>query len=120
MNVEITVAGSEDARGELESLRQWLIQEDDYRGLVDFAPAGIKPGELGALQEILLAAIAAGGLDALGQTIGTWLQTRRSEITVKLRADGTVEEVSASGPIAKTVAAHVFGGSGQRRIGKGE
>ncbi|MDA1359038.1 hypothetical protein O1R50_05355 [Glycomyces luteolus] len=118
MDVEITIAGSEDARGELESLRQWLNQDEDYRGLVDFAPAEIKPGELGALQEILLAAIAAGGLDALGRTIAVWLQTRQSTIAVKLRADGTIEEVSASGPIAKTVAENVFGDD-PKRLGQG-
>lgn len=118
MDVEIEIAGADDPRGELESLLQWMNQEAEYRGRVEFAPAGIGAGELGALQEILLAAIAAGGLDALGQTIGTWLQTRRSEITVKLRADGTVREVSASGPAAKTVARSLFGGDGPKRIGE--
>ncbi|WP_205325102.1 hypothetical protein [Glycomyces sp. YM15] len=118
MDVEIAVEGSENARSELESLRQWLNQEDEYRGLVDFAPAGIEPGRLGALQEILLAAIAAGGVDALGRTIGVWLQTRRSEIKVSLRADGSVREVSASGPVAKTVAENLFGDA-RERLGQG-
>ncbi|HEY1094272.1 MAG TPA: hypothetical protein VGE61_06195 [Glycomyces sp.] len=117
MDVEITISGTEDPRGELESLLQWLNQDSEYRGRIDFAPAEIGEGELGALQEILLAAIAAGGLDALGQTIGTWLQARRSEITVKLRADGSVREVSASGPAAKTVVESLFGGDGPKRIG---
>jgi hypothetical protein len=118
MDVEITVAGAADARGELESLRQWLLREDEYRGRVEFAPAAIKPGELGALQELLLAAVAAGGLDALGQTVGVWLQTRRSDIKVSLRADGTVKEVSASGPAAKIVARSLFGEP--ERLGEGE
>jgi hypothetical protein len=117
MDVEITISGTEDPRGELESLLQWLNQEPDFRGLVDFKPTEVRPGELGSLEEILLAAIAAGGLDALGQTIGTWLQARRSEITVKLRADGSVREVSASGPAAKTVVESLFGGDGPKRIG---
>lgn len=118
MDVEITVSGAADPRGELESLRQWLLQEDEYRGRVDFAPAAVKEGELGALQELLLAAIAAGGLDALGRTVAVWLQTRRSDITVSLRADGSVEKVSASGPAAKIVARSVFGEP--KRLGEGE
>lgn len=118
MDVEITVTGTADTRGELESLLLWLSQEQEYRGRVEFAPAAIEEGELGALQEVLLAAIAAGGLDALGRTVGVWLQTRRSDITVSLRADGTVEEVSASGPAAKTVARSLFGEP--KRLDKGE
>jgi len=105
MDVEIAVSGSGDARGELVALRQWLIREDDYRGRVDFAPAAIGEGELGALQEILLAAIAAGGLNALGQTIGVWLQSRRSEVEVTLTTkDGSSLHVSAKGAVAKSVA----------------
>jgi hypothetical protein len=105
MDVEIAVTGSHAAHGDLVALRQWLIREDDYRGRVDFAPTDMNEGELGALQEILLAAIAAGGLDALGQTISTWIQTRRSEIEVTLTAsDGSSLHVSAKGAIAKSVA----------------
>ncbi|MFC3491542.1 effector-associated constant component EACC1 [Glycomyces rhizosphaerae] len=120
MDVEIAVTGADDPRGELESLWQWLNQDGDYQGQVDFAPAEIKEGELGALQEFLLAAIAAGGLDALGRTIGVWLGTRQSGIKVSLRADGTVKEVSASGPAAMIVAKHLFGNEGPKRIDKGE
>ncbi|GAA2161536.1 MULTISPECIES: effector-associated constant component EACC1 [Glycomyces] len=120
MDVEITISGTEDARGELIALRQWLIREDEYRGRVDFASAQPEDGELGGFQELLLAAIAAGGLDALGRTIGVWLQTRRSDITVSLRADGTVEEVSASGPAARIVAERLFGDAGPKPIAKDE
>jgi hypothetical protein len=120
MDVEITISGTEDARGELESLLQWLNQEPDFRGLVEFKPTEVRPGELGSLEEILLAAIAAGGLDALGATVGVWLQTRRSDLQVTFRADGSFKEIRASGPVAKTVARHLFEGEGPERIGKGE
>jgi hypothetical protein len=120
MDVEIAVSGTEDARGELESLLQWLNQEDEFRGLVDFKPTAIKPGELGALEEILLAAIAAGGIDALGATVGVWLQTRRSDLKVTFHADGTFKEIDVSGPVAKTVAKHLFEGGGTKQIEKGE
>lgn len=120
MDVEIAVTGANDPRGELVALRQWLIQADDYRGRVDFAPAEVQDGELGALQELLLAAIAAGGLDALGQTIAVWLRTRRSDIKVTLRADGTVKEVSASGPAATVVAESLFPSQDTKQLDPGE
>jgi hypothetical protein len=120
MDVEIAVTGANDPRGELVALRQWLIQVDEYRGLVDFAPAEIREGELGGWEDLLLAAIAAGGLDALGRTIGVWLQTRRSDIKVLYRADGTVKEVSASGAAAKTVADNLFPRPPRKKLDPGE
>jgi hypothetical protein len=105
MDVEIAVVDSNDPQGELVALLQWLNQADEYRGQVEFTPAEIREHELGAAHELLLAVIAAGGLDALGQTIGVWLQTRRSEIEVTVTAkDGGTLHVSAKGAIAKSVA----------------
>ncbi|MEU5873510.1 hypothetical protein AB0A73_18375 [Glycomyces sp. NPDC047369] len=105
MDAELTVTGSADPRGELVSLRQWLNREDDYRGRVDFKPAVPSEGELGFGSDVLLAVIAAGGLDALAQTIGVWLQSRRSELEVEVSAaDGTRVRITAKGPIAKSVA----------------
>jgi len=105
MDAELTVTGSADPRGELVLLRKWLNRDDDYRGRVDFKPAEPQEGELGAGTDILLAAIAAGGLDALGQTIGVWIRSRRSEIEVEVSAaDGSRVRITAKGPIAKSVA----------------
>jgi hypothetical protein len=119
MDVEITISGTEDARGELESLLQWLNHEPDYRGLVDFKPTEVKPGELGALEEILVVAVA-GGLEALGLTVSVWLRTRRSDLKVTFHEDGTFKEITAGGPVTKTVAGHLFESKGPGQIEKGE
>ncbi|MEU6860149.1 hypothetical protein AB0B28_14900 [Glycomyces sp. NPDC046736] len=105
MNVELAVTGASDPRGELGSLLQWLSREPELRGRVAFAPAEPGEGELGAMQELLLAAIAAGGLDALGRTIAVWIKTRRSELEVTVTApDGTSLQVNAKGAVANTIA----------------
>ncbi|WP_030154700.1 hypothetical protein [Glycomyces sp. NRRL B-16210] len=105
MDAEIAVHGTDDTHGELAALLDWLDHEDEFRGRVRFAPAEIKPGELGGLETLLLAAIAAGGLDVLGRTIVGWLQTRRSSIEVTVTApDGSGLQISAQGAVAKTVA----------------
>ncbi|MEU6247131.1 hypothetical protein [Glycomyces sp. NPDC047010] len=105
MDAELTVTGSADPRGELVLLRKWLNREDDYRGRVDFKPAEPQEGELGFATDVLLAGIAAGGLDALGRTVAVWIQSRRSEIEVEVSApDGTRVRITAKGPVAKSVA----------------
>ncbi|MFB9661888.1 hypothetical protein ACFQS3_04105 [Glycomyces mayteni] len=105
MDAELTVTGSDDPRGELVLLRKWLSREDDYRGRVDFKPAEPREGELGFATDVLLAGIAAGGLDALGRTIAVWIDSRRSQIEVEVSAaDGTHWRISAKGPVAKSVA----------------
>ncbi|THV23578.1 effector-associated constant component EACC1 [Glycomyces paridis] len=102
MDAEITVHGTDDARGELASLLDWLTREDDMSAR--FAPAAIGPGELGAVQELLIAAIAAGGLDALGRTVAVWLRSRRPEIEVTIvDADGSSITVTAKGTAAKSI-----------------
>lgn len=104
MDAEIAVHGTDDAHGELASLLDWLDHENELRGRVRFAPAEIKPGELGGIETLLLAAIAAGGLPVLGQIIVGWLQTRRSEIEVTVTApDGAGLRISAKGAVAKSV-----------------
>lgn len=105
MDAEIAVRGASDTHTELSSLLDWLNHEDDFRGRVRFAPAEPEPGELGALQDLLLAAIAAGGLDALGRSVVGWLKTRRSELEVTvIAADGSSIHVSAKGIAARTIA----------------
>ena len=104
MDAEIAVHGTDDTHGELAALLDWLNHENEFRGRVRFAPVAIKPGDLGAIETLLLAAIAAGGLDVLGRTIVGWLQTRRSAIEVTVTApDGSGLHISAKGAVAKSV-----------------
>lgn len=105
MDAEIAVVGGAGARDELAALRQWLVREDDFRGRVGFAPAEIREGELGAVQELLTVALAAGSFNALCQTITAWLQSRRSELEFEVtNSDGGAVRISAKGAVVKSVA----------------
>ena len=105
MDAEIAVVGEGEVRGELAALRQWLVREDDFRGRVGFAPAEVREGELGAVQELLTVALAAGSFNALCQTIAVWLQSRRSELEIEVtNSDGGSVRISAKGAVVKSVA----------------
>ncbi|SDE31791.1 effector-associated constant component EACC1 [Glycomyces harbinensis] len=105
MEAVIAVVGAGGNRDDLAALRQWLVREDAFRGRVAFAPAEVREGELGAVQELLTVALTAGSFNALCQAIAAWFQARRSELEVEVtNSEGGSVRISAKGAVVKSVA----------------
>lgn len=103
------ITGADSVHDELSSLRLWLGQESEFRGRVRIEQAPIQPGQMGGLAEALNVALSSeGALAVLAGSVAVWLRQRRSEITVKMiNSDGSLQEVTASGPVADTIGAKV-------------
>jgi Effector Associated Constant Component 1 len=78
-------ASGDDAERELASLEEWLRQERALKGAVARERRAPRPDEMGAVSDVLVAALGNGGaITALAASLGTWLVTRRSRVTVKV------------------------------------
>ncbi len=64
-----------------------------------------KAEEMGGISDVLVVAVASGGtLTALATALNTWIQARRSTLTVKISDDkGREVQVSAEGEVAKLI-----------------
>ncbi|MFI9405133.1 hypothetical protein [Nocardia sp. NPDC052316] len=98
--------GGDDTHPELVSLRDWLSREPLLRGGVHTRAQAISPGEMGALDEVLVVALGGGGaVTVLVRSVSVWLQQRRSTLIVKITAsNGTQVEITSEGPAADQVA----------------
>jgi hypothetical protein len=97
MEVRLSIEGEDPVRG-LEELSDWLRQESDLRGLIRSADTRLRPGELGALPDALIAAVGSGGvLSVLAASLKVYLaQPRRSDIRIKVATpDGLTVELEA-------------------------
>jgi hypothetical protein len=97
MSVLLSVEGDYPAEG-FEELARWLGGEEELRGLLTQEPAVPGPGELGALSDVLVAAVGSGGaLSALFASLKTFLSLpRASDVRIVLRTpDGRRVEVDA-------------------------
>ena len=73
--------------GELYSLFDWLQRVDELRGRIRTPFRRPDPHEMGSLVEILSVAIGSSGASAvLAGSLSTWLQTRRTKISVEVVA----------------------------------
>lgn len=97
MSVWLSVEGEDRAEG-LAELADWLRREPDLRGLVRPLAATPAPGELGAVTDVLVAAVGSGGaLSALAASIKVFLTLpRRSDVRIVIRSpDGSSVELDA-------------------------
>lgn len=97
MDVVIRVEGP-GAADELRSLRTWLIDDDDFRGLVRLHEADPAQETLaGGIVNGLTIATVVGSLGtALGTVLVTWLKTRVGRVRIQVtRPDGAVVEMNA-------------------------
>ena len=97
MEVRISLAGGAQA-GDLESLEEWLTGEPELAGQVRLSASGPREGELGALAEVLIAAVSSGGaVSVLATSLRAWLsQPRRSDVRIRVEGDGgRVVEIAA-------------------------
>lgn len=83
--IRITDGISED----LAALGAWLQQEDELRGRIRIVPSGISETELGAISDVLIAALSTGGAGTvLASSLRTWLLTRRTTAKITVEASG--------------------------------
>jgi len=93
VTVEVTESGDQ-----LRSLATWLDAEDELRGRVRLALLPVVPGTLGAVSDVLVIALGAGGAGTvLAGALVAWLRQPKSDVVCKLsRSDGTSFEVSST------------------------
>ncbi|MFK4224230.1 hypothetical protein [Streptomyces sp. NPDC019890] len=96
MDISITV-DSEQGEADLRSLEQWLLQEPGLRQARITRPAPApRPGEMGAVSEILLASLGAGGAGAvMANSVSVWLQSRVTQVKVRIEGPQGSLEVEA-------------------------
>jgi hypothetical protein len=97
MDVRLSVAGA-DPVGSLEEVASWLSQEPELRGRVKPVAAVPAVGELGAVAEVLVAALGTGGaVSALAASLRGFLsQPRRSDVRITVEGpDGRRVELEA-------------------------
>jgi Effector Associated Constant Component 1 len=95
MEVRISLVGGNPA-ADLESLDNWLQGEPELAGRVRVAAPVPREDELGALAEVLVAAVSSGGvLSVLATSLHAWLsQPRRSDVRIRVRgANGRAVEI---------------------------
>ncbi|MFJ5924367.1 hypothetical protein ACIQF6_17390 [Kitasatospora sp. NPDC092948] len=94
--LRITVVDDRD-RDALQSLFDWLRLEDELRGRLRLeASRSARPGEMGALLDVLTVALGSGGVGAvLASSLSAWFSQRRAEVKVVLTRDGRSVEVDA-------------------------
>lgn len=97
MPVNIQVAGVADAEAELRSLRGWLsVEEGLGDSRIDIARRPIAGNEMGAVVDVLFVTLGAGGAGAvLARSVSTWLQTRGTDIKIKIKTDKGAVEIDA-------------------------
>lgn len=86
MHVEIMVDGAA-RETELRSLHDWLLQEPGLRSSkVSQAVPTPSPGEMGALNDVLIVALGSGGAGTvLAGALSAWLQTRVTAFSLRIR-----------------------------------
>jgi hypothetical protein len=86
VDIELRVLESQDPVEELSSLYDWLSRDDAFRGRVRMSRAAPKPDEMGAVVDVLLIALGAGGAGTvLAGSLSTWITSRRSTVRLRLR-----------------------------------
>jgi Effector Associated Constant Component 1 len=93
MGVEISISDPAQ-HGELTSLENWLLRDACLRACTITRPPTVpKPGEMGAVSEVLVVALGSGGSGAaLATALSVWLRSRVSDLTIRLQGPmGTIE-----------------------------
>ena len=97
MEARISLAG-DDPAGDLESLDNWLQGEPELAGRVRLSAPVPREGQLGALADVLVAAVSSGGaLSVLAASLHAWLsQPRRSDVRICVQGEsGRAVEIDA-------------------------
>ncbi|MET9225687.1 hypothetical protein [Lentzea sp. NPDC003310] len=82
--MDVQVAPLEDTSA-VATLLDWLLREEELRGLVQRSKVAPQPGHMGGLTEFVTVAVGSGGaLTVLLSSISGWLRSRRSDVTVEV------------------------------------
>jgi hypothetical protein len=104
VRAELRIA-SHDQFAELASLRDWLRDEPELRGLVE--PVARHAGETemsGGAIDLLTVLLGSGGIAAvLARSLNTWLKTRRPTVTLTLTVKGRKVTLNAQNVHSKQV-----------------
>ncbi|EOD63867.1 effector-associated constant component EACC1 [Amycolatopsis vancoresmycina] len=92
--MELTI---ETTESELRSLRDWLAAEDELRSTrVNWKPAEQRPGEMGAVADVLVVALGAGGAGTVvANSIATWIKHRSRDLKLKITTKDRIVEIEA-------------------------
>ncbi|MDV9173844.1 hypothetical protein R6V09_27530 [Streptomyces sp. W16] len=94
MDITLTV-DSDQGEADLRSLQRWLLQDPGLRQ-VPIARLAPVPGDgdMGAVGEILLASLGAGGAGAvLANSLSVWLRSRVTPVKVRIERAQDILEV---------------------------
>ena len=97
MNVQLTLSGESSYLAELKNLEDWLLDEPQLSGCpVTRQPATPKPGEMGALSDVLVVALGSGGMGAaFASSLSVWLRSRVADLSIRVRTERGEVEVHA-------------------------
>lgn len=88
--MQVRIALVDGAPDDLYALISWLQRDDEFRGRVTAVPVVAGPEQMGAIAETITVALGSGGAGAvLASTLTTWLQGRRTRISVETAAGDT-------------------------------
>jgi Effector Associated Constant Component 1 len=93
MRVELSIAlDNGEPPADLQSLASWLRQDARLRGAVELVHRPPRPGEMGAVSDVLSVALGPGGSGiALAGALSVWLRTRTSDVKATVTGrNGTV------------------------------
>lgn len=103
MEARVRLDGGDEV-SELVSLWAWLNDEDELRGRVRRVDKPIGPTELGGVVDVLTVALGSGGAGAvLGQSLITWLRTRRAHVTLTISVGDRTARLDATNLAASQV-----------------
>ncbi len=96
MTVIVEMPGSDS--DQLRNLRAWLVEEAELRGNVHLAARSPAEHELGGSVDLLQLVLGSGGAAATAAgVVIAWLNTRKAEVTVRIRNEEREIEVTAKG-----------------------
>ncbi|MFE3188030.1 hypothetical protein ACFXHA_03420 [Nocardia sp. NPDC059240] len=84
MTARIRLVGG-NAQSELTDLMAWLSREDEFRGRVSVEQPVVRPGDMGAVVDVLVVAVGAQGLGAaLAASLTVWIKHRRPSAEIEI------------------------------------
>jgi Effector Associated Constant Component 1 len=79
--LRITVEGQDR---DVESLRDWLRNEPEFRGHLRQGEAPSPDGAMGAVSELIVGVVSSGAATALARSLQVWLVQRRADIKLNI------------------------------------
>ncbi|MCX5194700.1 hypothetical protein OOK31_12465 [Streptomyces sp. NBC_00249] len=84
MRARVRLTG-DGAAAELADLAGWLSREDEFRGRATIERPSPRPDEMGALADVLVVALGAGGAGtALAASLSVWIRHRRPSAEIEV------------------------------------